>query len=75
MFGKKKNRNVESAPSLTREFLRIDAAGLQQTARIASERRREDISWQAQSSDALWQEVIGPRPLLLGLSFTSSDEA
>jgi hypothetical protein len=80
MFGKKKNLDLEPAPSLTREFMRIDAAGvsgLQQMARIADERRLENRSGQAPSSDALWQEVISPRPLLLGryLSFTSPDEA
>lgn len=78
MCGKTKNRNVEPAPGLTRESLRIDAAavsGLRQTARIASERCREDLSWQARSCEALWQEVIGPRPLLLGLSFISPDQA
>ena len=76
MFGKKKNLDVEPAPSLTRELLRIDAAavsGLRQTARIAGERSGESHSGQA--CDVFWQEVTGPRPLLLGLSFASPDEA
>ena len=78
MFWKKKNLDVEAAPSLTRELLRIDAAavsGLKQTARIAGERSREGHSGQAQACDALWQELTDPSPLLLGLSFTSPDKA
>jgi hypothetical protein len=76
MFGRKKNPEVEPAPSLTRELLRIDAAavsGLRQTARIAGERPGEGRSGQA--CDAFWQELTAPRPLLLGLSFASPDEA
>lgn len=78
MFSKKKNPDVEAAPSLTRELLRIDAAavsGLKQAARISDERSREGRSGQAQACDDLWQELSDPRPLLLGLSFTSPDKA